>query len=66
MTEPTHQILTLDELRGRLARSKASGINPRTVDDIFAEAEAIFRECHPAATSHPTEISGKLPPPVAD
>ncbi|MBS7537753.1 hypothetical protein [Ancylobacter lacus] len=66
MTEPTHQILTLDELRQRLARSMASGISPLTVDDIFAEAEAIFRERHPAAMPHPTEISGKLPPPVSD
>lgn len=35
--------ITLEDLRRRLAESKASGAGERTVDDIFAEAEAIAR-----------------------
>ncbi len=35
--------LTLDELRQKLAVSKASGITTRTVDQIFAEAASIAR-----------------------
>ncbi|MBR0647396.1 type II toxin-antitoxin system ParD family antitoxin [Plastoroseomonas hellenica] len=35
--------LTLDALRKKLVASQESGISTRTVDDIFAEAQAIAR-----------------------
>ncbi len=37
------QDLTLDELRRKLASSRDSGVSPRGVDEIFAEAQAIAR-----------------------
>ena len=35
--------LSLDELRGKLAASRDSGVTDRTVDDIFVEAREIAR-----------------------
>ncbi len=37
------QALTLDELRRKLAASRDSGDGSRSVDDLYAEAEAIVR-----------------------
>jgi antitoxin ParD1/3/4 len=41
--ERREQEFTLDELRRKLAASRASGASARTVDDIFAEAQEIVR-----------------------
>jgi antitoxin ParD1/3/4 len=41
------QELSLDELRQKLAASRDSGVSPRAVDDIFAEARRIAEERGP-------------------
>jgi len=36
-------ILSLDELRAKLAQSQDSGISERTIDEIFAEAQKLAK-----------------------
>jgi antitoxin ParD1/3/4 len=42
------QELSLDELRQKLSASRDSGVSPRAVEDIFAEARRIAEERGPA------------------
>lgn len=41
--ERREQELSLDELRKKLADSRASGVSTRTVEDIFAEAQELAK-----------------------